>query len=509
MNNFETREVELRFDDETRMVSGIAVPYNETISVSGYKERFERGAVDNIEDVKLFYGHEHPIGKVSRFEDRDEGLYIEAHISDTEKGNEIRTLLKDGVLNKFSVGFQALTDRQEEGVVVREKVRLREVSVVAFPAYDNASVLSVRQNDTAKAETNNMEETNMSENDNTVAPEVNELREQMNLLERKVEAFEAPSLIQPRAMFNSYGDYIKGYIRGDEDAVTLYRTYTGGTTDDAIVKDQWIGSVVEIINKPRKVLNAFSTATLPATGLKVEYAKLDTDTVDYDEQAAEGDVLAYGAVSLTTETADVKTYGGYIQMSRQEIERSNNVSVLQTAFEAMAARYGSVTNGVVRAAVNAATTQEVNFDAADLDDTAKVLGLIYDASAALDNYAASLESVIVSGDVFKALATITDGANRPVLNYGTGSNTIGSASVAGISANVAGVPVIVDPGLTGNKMWFVNSGALVTLESPGAPLRLSDGDITNLTNVYSVYGYMAVAVQRPNLVVKVDFGSGS
>jgi hypothetical protein len=47
------------------------------------------------------------------------------------------------------------------------------------------------------------------------------------------------------------------------------------------------------------------------------------------------------------------------------------------------------------------------------------------------------------------------------------------------------------------------------MESPGAPLRLSDGDITNLTNVYSVYGYMAVAVQRPNLVVKVDFASGS
>ena len=502
--NLETREVELRFNEEDRTVSGIAVPYGDVISVSGYKERFERGAVDNIEDVKLFYGHEHPIGKVTRFEDREEGLFIEAHISDTERGNEIRTLLKDGVLNKFSVGFQAIADRQEEGVVVREKVKLREVSVVAFPAYDNASVLSVREDETANAETNNMEENNMS-NDDNIAPEVNELREQMNLLERKVDSIETPALITPKAHYRSYGEYVQGFVRQEENAVELFRAYTGGTSDDAIVKDEWIGSVVEIINKPRKVLNAFSSATLPSTGLKVEYALLDTDTVDYAVQANEGDTLAYGAVSLTTATADVKTYGGYIQMSRQEIERSNNVSILQTAFEAMAARYGSVTNGVVRSAVSAATTQEVDFNPDNLDSTGHVLGLVYDASAALDEYNASLETIIVSGDVFKTIATITDGANRPVMNFGTGSNTIGSASVAGITANIAGVPVIVDPGAPAETMWFVNSGAVLSLESPGAPLRLSDGDITNLTNTFSVYGYMAVAVQRPNLVVKVAF----
>lgn len=503
----EIREFEVRADDEG-VVRGIAVPYGDTISVSGYKERFERGSIDSIENVKLFYGHSEPIGKVLRGEDTDEGFLIEAKISDTARGNEIRTLLKDGVLNKFSVGFEAISDRQEEGVVVREKVRLREVSVVAFPAYDNASVLSVRQDDTANAETNNMEENNMSENDN-IAPEVTELREQINLLERKVDSIEAPAIVTPECHYRSYGEYIKGYIKQEDKAVDLFRTYTGGTSDDAIVKDAWVGSVVEIINKPRKVLNAFSTATLPSEGLKVEYAKLDSDTVAYGEQENEGDVLDYGAISLTTATADVKTYGGYIQMSRQEIERASHVSVLQTAFEAMAARYGTVTNSVVRAAVVAATTQEVSFDSDDLDSTGHVLGLVYDAAAKLDTYNAGLENIIVSGDVFKTIATITDGANRPVMNFGTGSNTIGSASVAGITANIAGVPVIVDPGASAGTMWFVNSGAVKSFESPGAPLRLSDGDITNLTNVYSVYGYMAVAVQRPNLVVKVDFGAGS
>ena len=45
----------------------------------------------------------------------------------------------------MSVGFQAVKDRKEEGVVVREEVALKEVSIVSFPAYKNADVLAVRE----------------------------------------------------------------------------------------------------------------------------------------------------------------------------------------------------------------------------------------------------------------------------------------------------------------------------------------------------------------------------
>ena len=118
----ETREFEVRLTDgETRTVAGIAVPYGDTISVGGYSERFERGAFGDIADTKLFYGHKEPIGRVVRGEDTDAGFMIEAVISDTVRGNEVHTLLRDGVLNKFSVGFEAVEDRMDDGVVVRTK----------------------------------------------------------------------------------------------------------------------------------------------------------------------------------------------------------------------------------------------------------------------------------------------------------------------------------------------------------------------------------------------------
>jgi hypothetical protein len=51
---------------------------------------------------------------------------------------------------------------------------------------------------------------------------------------------------------------------------------------------------------------------------------------------------------------------------------------------------------------------------------------------------------------------------------------------------------------------MANSAAVITMESAGAPVRLTDGDITTLTDSVSVYGYMAIAVPREGAIVKLD-----
>jgi HK97 family phage prohead protease len=124
MDNIETRNIELRYDEEERTVTGIAVPYGQDANIGGvYTERFERGAIsEDITDVKLFYGHEEPIGKLIEGRDSEEGFVITARISDTARGNEVRTLLKDGVLNKFSVGFVPLESERDGSTVIRKAV---------------------------------------------------------------------------------------------------------------------------------------------------------------------------------------------------------------------------------------------------------------------------------------------------------------------------------------------------------------------------------------------------
>ena len=78
-------------------------------------------------------------------EESDEGLLIRAKISETVLGNETLNLVKDGAIKSFSVGFIPVVDEKKDKTIVRKKVDLKEVSLVAFPAYENASVTEVRE----------------------------------------------------------------------------------------------------------------------------------------------------------------------------------------------------------------------------------------------------------------------------------------------------------------------------------------------------------------------------
>lgn len=495
------REFEVRQDEESGLVSGIAVPYDNEIEVGGIREKFVRGSIDDISDTKLFYGHSEPIGKVVEGRDTEQGYEIVAKISDTPKGQEIRTLLKDGVLTKFSVGFTPVQDAKINGVIVREKVKLREVSVVSFPAYENAKVLSVRE-----ANTQNKENTQMNESHDSVESEISVLRDGLSELERRVDVIGSEKPSTPAPAYRSYGDYIKGFVRGEEEAHALFRAYTGGTSADAIVKDAWVGDVVDVLNKPRKVLNAFTVRPLPSEGLAVEYAYLSGNTTDVTAQAAEGDVLAFGKVEIDSATAPVKTYGGYTTLSRQEIERASHVSIVQTSFEALSAKYGAVTNAAVQtaylAAISGGSAQSYHYGTAALD-ASKVIGAVVEAAGALETYNLSLDGFLVALDKFKELASLVDGSGRPLVAANHPSNDIGGASAAGLSGNLLGVPLIVCPSLPAGTWTGFDKSAVVTFEAAGAPLRLTDGDITNLTNHFSVYGYAAVAVEKPKGIVEM------
>jgi hypothetical protein len=91
-----------------------------------------------------------------------------------------------------------------------------------------------------------------------------------------------------------------------------------------------------------------------------------------------------------------------------------------------------------------------------------------------------------------------------VLVNGAGVNNIGSANIPGLSGQLFGLPVIVDPQIATNRCFVANSAAIQTLESAGAPVRLSADDITTLTDSISVYGYMAITMPFSDALVVLD-----
>jgi len=494
----ENRSFEIRTTDmEKREVSGVAVPYNDTIDIGGgWSERFESGAVDLNSDVKLFRDHKEIIGKVTELRDEEDGLWITAKVSDTALGNETLELVKDGAIRSFSVGFVPVKDEKLNKTIIRKKVDLKEVSLVAFPAYSNASVTEVREEV--------KEEIKMENTTPDYDAAIAEVRDHAVALERRLDVLSTPAVATASApQYRSYGEFVKSVAAGKEEAVALHRTFTGGVLDDSILKNAWVSDTVRILNAGRPTYSVLSSAALPADGMNVEYPVLATNTVDIAEQAAEADELAYGKITLTSATAPIKTYGGWTDMSRQVIERSS-VNYVDTAFRAMVAKYAAVTNNAAKAALNtnagSMNTASVSAWAAD----AVIEAVATAAGKVNEDTGRALEFILVSKDVFIALAKITDEAGRPILgNAGATVNTFGSINPVGMTGNILGLPIVMDPSLSGGKFYIGNSAAFTTYESAGAPFRLNKEEITNLTNAFSVYGYLGIAAPDVKAFVNV------
>ena len=495
MENMITRSFEIRATDtEKREVSGIAVPYNDTIDIGGgWSERFEKGAVDLTADVKLFRDHSDIIGVVTQMEESDEGLIIRAKISETVLGNETLNLVKDGAIRSFSVGFIPVTDETKGKTIIRKKVNLKEVSLVAFPAYDKAEVLSVR-------EETNQEEISMENTTPDYTSAIEEVRNHAEELERRLDVIATEKTVSNSApKFRSFGEYVKAVASGDVEA---HREYTGPTTADTIMKNAWVTDVIQVLNAGRPTWSALSSAALPADGNNVEYPVRVTNDADVDVQAAEGDTLAYGAIEITSATSPIKTYGGYTNMSRQLVERSS-VNYVDAAFRAMVAKYAAVTNAAARTHLGTATG--FNTSSVASWDADAILEMLADSAVKVNgDTGKALEFILCSADVFKAIAKTTDASDRPLLsNAGATVNTFGSINPVGLSGNILGLPLVLDPSLAGGSLFVGNRTAVTTFESAGAPLRLTDSDITNLTNTMSVYGYGAIASLDPKAMVKV------
>lgn len=500
----ETREFEVRLADaEERTVTGIAVPWGDEISVGGIRERFEKGAVVPRENVLLMYGHAEPIGKITAHRDGDSGHEIDAVISRTARGDEVYTLLRDGVLTKFSVGFSPLADREEDGVIVRESIDLREVSIVPIPAYDNAAITNVRSDSSAADSTNERKDSAMTD---STAVEVTELRGAVEELERSIQTLADRKDEAPAVDTRSAGEIVKALATGDEATIRHYneiqeRAYTGGTTADSVVKDAWVGDLTRLVDEASTLRSLFSTGTLPAQGMNIEFAELETNSTQVTLQAAEGDDLAFGKVSIQTRTAPVRTYGGYTQLTRQEIERSS-VSILDANLRGLALAAGKRRNANFLTHFNSAVTAQVANAVEIAEDATYIdyVGAIIDAAEKFDQNGLALDAYVVSKTEFKALASLSATDGRPLMTVsGSGTNVVGTINPKAISGNLAGVSVVYAPGVTSGA--FVNRLAIRDYTSP--IVRLQDENIVNLSKDFSLYFYSALATEIPGAIVPV------
>jgi Escherichia/Staphylococcus phage prohead protease len=146
--------VALELREDGRTLAGLAVPYGIEVQIGRYRERFAHGAFADADpaSVPLFAVHEHealPIGRALSLTETKVGLEAELRVSKTQAGDDVLELVRDGAATGLSVGFVPVEDRWNatRTIVERIKARLVELSITAFPAYEDARILAVRQSD--------------------------------------------------------------------------------------------------------------------------------------------------------------------------------------------------------------------------------------------------------------------------------------------------------------------------------------------------------------------------
>lgn len=521
-------------DIEKREIVGVGVPLEDRVEIyRGLYEEFAQDCVfEGIERAKLRIEHGTLAGVLVRHERAKGKLNITLRASKVAAGDEALVLAADGAFDSFSIGFRSKDfdqiENEDGSVTIRHtRVLAREFSVTATPYYPNATVTEVRSTDRQKENTmgataTTTEDTALEELRSDFTDRFDKLEEsQRSILARVDRGDEAPS-----ADLRSAGALLKAIVAGDEDAIKVYnraqthindeiqfRAYTGGTTADAPIKDAWVGDLTRIFDSSSGALaNFFGSDVLPKTGMNVEYAQLLADTTQVNEQAAEGDDLAFGKVTLEDKTAPVKTYGGYTQLTRQQIERST-LPVLNHSLRALAVAAAKRRKAVLRTAVGTVLTARkaiasnggvvllgATLAAGTADNWENAL---IDAAIRYDAEAMEMQRLFVSATVFKKLKSLTVSGER-VFKVAQ-DNASGTLDLPGLRGDFSGIPVTLDAGQTGDEAYFANKAAITQYLS--ALASLSDENIINLSKDFSVYFYGAVAAEIPQLIVPVKLAA--
>ena len=379
---------------------------------------------------------------------------------------------------------------------------VREVSLVSFPWYSDATVTEVREEvtdpevpDSAPIKEETVEEITPTDSD------LAEVRESIQMLEREIAGInkvEAPA--QPQ--YRSAGEFLKALVSNDENAI---RAYTGATTAESIVTPVDF-DLIRLVEAANPLGSVFGRGVTPAEGMTITFAQVDSQTDGTGTQSAEGDDLGYYELNLGTSTENIITVGNYAELSRQAIDRST-VPYLDSVLRGQAIALGKALATQLRtkyAAVCAAqvtagnkvTLANTNYDG--------WVGGLADASA---NYftpnGVQIDALIVDKATFKDLLAL-DGT--PVISFaGEAAGTVGSANVSGLRGTIAGIPIIVDAGLdhvNKDECAFVSSLALRQYTS-GA-LRLSQENAVNLSEAFSISTYTATADEYPAFIIPID-----
>lgn len=499
-------------------ITARAVPLDTPTEIfPGFVETIQSGSLIPREGgVKLFSEHCAVIGVVTDMREEDGGLVIDARISDTQLGRDVRQLIADGALTQISIGFLPADDGQtvtytDDGIdVTVTRATLYEVSVVPFPAYEDTAITDQRSNtNTAidEMKVNAMAETAIDKLDDAIGG----ISADVRALRDRIDRVETAQVTEPHplAQYSSYGDYIKNAPEGLD-----FRDVTVTKVGQSAQPPAWLGRLQAKMEAKKRVTNALAyTHDVPMQGQTVQYSVYKEDSLTVAEYT-EGTQVPTGSLTDELKTAKVTSFAGGTSLTRATINRADP-AFLDDIGQRLAIKHAKAFEAwnvqfVREQIVAAAAKHSVGGATKASEITATSLrNVIIDAQKAYDDSDQySIDGLFLTWDLIKVVAAL--GEEKRLLRW-VGSDTAVANEgkidpTKPISLNLYGVPVVPIPGET--LACFYDKRAIVVRDDGEAPLRLQQDQVLDLRRDTAVYSECVHYCPFPGALLPWTFKQG-
>ena len=426
-------------------ISGLAVPWDVVATVSdGTSVQFARGAFDVTQKAaKLIENHDMTQlrGVVSTLTDSPQGLEFEATLADTRASRDAVALLQSGAYDSVSVGAEPITFTTDaDGVMTVTKAMLRELSLVAQPAYVDAVITQVAATAADPDPDPDTEEQEMSDAV-TAEPIAAEATIPTNPI---IYAEAKRPFLMP-----SPAEYISAFLTGGarfdamQDGIRAAAPDVINTDLPGILPVPIVAPVYSNFIGNRPVVDAIGARAMPGGGKVFIRPKVVTHTT-IGVQSAENTTLDDGTFVIDDLQVTKGTYGGYVTLSEQAIDFTTP-EVIGLLLDDMGRIYANTTDNVAADALAAGAT---NTNAFGNDATNPEQWAAFISTAAQDILSSSNGNLpthlFVSPNMWGYLLGLVDTAGRPLFPSLGPMNAYGDLAVTDIAGMAFGLRVVVD-----------------------------------------------------------------
>jgi HK97 family phage major capsid protein len=302
-------------------------------------------------------------------------------------------------------------------------------------------------------------------------------------------------------MYRSAGAYVADvYLgrMGDNDAVSrvamFHRVAAHQTTADnpGLIPERIVSPVVDFVDATRPLVTAIGPTDL-GTGTWA-YARV-TQHTQVAVQAGEKTELASRKMTITKTPITAPTYGGYVNVSRQDISRTAP-GILDMVIADLAAQYAIQTESACGTDLAGAATAGPVLPA---DPTAAdISGAIWTAAGA------AFQATGGQGRTVVAVAYDTLGLVGPLYPPNTTMPGTGLAAgdiASGRIGSISGLTVVASPGLPDGTILVINSAAVKCFEDRYGSMQVNEPSVWGVQVGYA--GDFETLVVEPGAVIEI------